>query len=161
MWNSVQDCEGTLSCFSIRKAKMPGSEEPEQQTGFWSSVFLHSSWNLWWGNGVPEASAQFYAFCKKGSVRSKTYFISSWGICKTLTCSPIIIMLVWFPKWTLFILKEALLCNQEYWRPEVLAFEWFWLSFKINIYWIWSSGEWTKANGKGELTGSCSARLGP
>lgn len=44
---------------------------------------------------------------------------------------------------------------------EVLAFEWFWLSFKINIYWIWSSGEWTKANGKGELTGSCWARLGP
>lgn len=66
------------------------------------------------------------------------------------------------PKVDALILKEALLCaTRSIEGPEVKAYEWFWLSFKINNYWIWSSGEWTKANGKGELTGSCWARLGP
>lgn len=61
----------------------------------------------------------------------------------------------------LYSKRGPAVCNQEYWRPWSVSFEWFWLSFKINIWWIWSSGEGTKANGKGELTGSCSTRLGP
>lgn len=37
----------------------------------------------------------------------------------------------------LFILKEALLhANKSIEGPEMLAFEWLWLGFKINIYWV-------------------------
>lgn len=80
---------------------------------------------------------QFYAFLSTGTAGSRTCFIPSLGICRTLTCRPIIMMLVSFPKWMLFILKEALLrANKSSEGPETLACEWSWLSFKIIICWI-------------------------
>lgn len=139
MHDSVQDSAGTLSCFSIRKAGMACSVSQSEQSRLPAAAvsLLHSYWGLCWEIGASESAMQFYAFLNKGAAGSRTRFIRGLGICRTLTCRPIIMMLVSFPKWMLFILKEALLrANKSSEGPETLACEWSWLSFKIIICWI-------------------------